>query len=1506
MEDPFGYSPGRDTPSRRGLKKLKFTQRIVPLTVGKPIPTAELVTRLKKLHNDLANMEQEDVDTQSLMTVQKDLRSPSLMSHKDKGVKVLTACCLAEILRLFAPDAPYSQNQLRDIFEFFAKQLQNLSDKEGPYYNKYFALLDSLSTVKSVVLVADLNADDLVIDFFKTFFDLLKFDLAKPVTIAMVDILQQLVDECPHLPQDVVDTILMYFRKQEERPNAYKLATDLCNASPERLQRYVCQHFTDAIMAAGRGFAEDHEEEEWRDAHKLILEINRAAPAVLLNVIPLLDEELKLEDVNVRTLATNVLGEMFSVQSSVLAKKYPQVWKSWLGRRVDKHSSVRLAWLGWCLPLIRNHPELALELEACMKEKCIDPDEKVRAAVLKVVGQLDAATAHNISPELVSAAGERLRDKKVLVREAAVDALSQLYNLKYAEVIDSSTGEASAELKYGWIPGAILEMLYIDDADNKVLVEKALYDQIFPPNTDDAMRTERLLNVVASWSEKQRKAFMNVLDRQAKTMEATAAFVDYCEKFNGGVMDTGSDETEKLLLQIITYIAARFPDPKKAQAQLQKFSKANDGRTYKLLRSIMDFQSEYKPLIKNIKELIKRLEQQTGVMETFTILLRRISLTIVAKSSISILIDKIQTSRRTKDETAMRLGQTAEKLLKDISTVFPALYRSNLEQFKELLHSPDDTLVADSLEALARFARVFPEEAPRDSESKERLKKFALEGTPAQAKNAIAVLAHMRDDSLRTCGEVLEIIMQNLSFDNQSLITHLAALAQLAQDTPVLFEAHYPAVTNFVVKDLLFVNRRKRQVGDIDWVEYEELEPEGVMKVMGIRILVKRLVAIASESNVDSAVPVMKLLRRLIEYDGEIVAERTTPPAVQTHLRLIAGVSLLKLARCPTYAAMLTFADVHKLGLVMQDTIYHVRNKIIEKLVLYLSNKAVPFEYHVILMLAAHELELELRNKVKNFLIRRIKQQRTEQDSHAPMLEHTLARFLHLLAHHPDFSLDAEVLVVFAVYIGFFLDVVATAENASFLYHMAAKLKTMRDLHAERSDNLYVLSDLAQLVIQEKANQAGWSLPSYQGSVRLPKDLFGKLSDRSMAEVARKSYLPQALVDLRAKNAASGPHGNRSRSGKRDPATAAKLAVVKANASVTSTPDVTDDEGRGAEDGSMTPGAKRKGRPKATSASSARKRRKSAQDDDDDESDQDERSTRPLPVETPQRKNAPRSARKTQTFKEMSDEEADEEPEEDARPEKVVEADSEEEDDDQEGANDADAQSVTSESHGLTARRRRQKATAVKSAAASSREDRDGEKENKTIARSGRTSRKGGNTSAFGQTPAVTTSSRTSRSRKMNEVPTPPEEEVGHDGDSDQEDDEPLSSRSRPTSERTVSVSPNSSTRFPTSPITPSSPVPPPSSRTTTIETADEEGISVPSAEPGKRKRGRPAKRAVASPAKKKDSGIVASDEGAAPATPPAKRKLRRTAKDKPAAEPESDSDEGDRIPVRRVTRRHV
>ncbi|KAJ3292603.1 hypothetical protein HK104_005175 [Borealophlyctis nickersoniae] len=1193
----------------RGLQRLSFNQRIVPLTPAKPIGTTELVKALKALHDQLSKLEQGNTDVQSLQKVRKDLISRSLIDHKDKAVRVLTACCLADTLRIFAPDAPYSQHELRDIFEFFAKQLLHVGDSKSPYFALYSYLLENLATVRSLTLVADLNVEELFLDFFGGFFDSLKRlgEVSKNIYLHMLDILTQLVEESQNLPE-VITMIIHHFqkKKQDENPLGFKLASDLCNQTADKLQRYFCQHFGDVILSALKDMDEEVDTKEYDAAHKLILEINKVAPGVLLSVIPQLEEELKAEQVYVRTTATEILGELFAEPSTRVAATYPQIWKSWLGRRIDKLSAIRIAWVEKCLDIIKHHPDLASDISAGLKDKIMDPDEKVRVASIKIIGHLDLQTADAIGKEVLVQAGHRLWDKKAPVRVEAFRSLSKLFNLEYTEIV-RPINDPGAPDKYGWIPGKLLETLYMDDAEARIAVERALHEEIFPPNYDDAARTDRLLNVLGMMTEKQWKAFVSVLERQAQTIRDMELFIEQCEKYNGGIVDSDEEAIEKLLQHIIAHIASKFPESKRVQAQshLHKFAKTNDSRVYKLLKAIMDPQADYKPLLKNARDLAKRLESQSGVLETFSVLMRRISLTLVSKNSIPHLIEKIRTSKRSTDVGEVAKGAMAERIIKEVAAVFPAMYKSHVQQFTDLMKSNDPDLIGDSLSALARFVKTFPQDAPKDSESREKLTNFALSGTPEQAKFATILLAHL-DNPDDACAEVMEKIVATLSVESDHLVSHLAALGQLALYTPAIFEEHHTTVVNFIVKELLMKNREKTD-DEEEWVEPESLPREGKLKILGVKLLVKRLVPISDQdAGSDIATPVLKLLKRILESDGELLADKSTSPAIRSHLRLTAAKSMLRLAGKPVHRKMIAVLDMYKLSLILQDPIYRVRNAIVEKLCRYLTERALPFEYLAILMLAAHEPELDLRSKVKNFLARRAKLLRSEENSKTALIESTLVRFLHLLAHHPDFSTDIMDLHMFSAYIEFFLDIVATPENVSFLYYSTAQLKTVKDVLAPASENLYVISDLAQFLIQELTNHAGWSLPSYPGNVPLPKELFKKLPSSEGSENIKRSYLPPGFVEERTQVAPSRK----------------KLDTPKKKEarSRSSSPGVMS----GAEESHASTPKRKAPKRTRTPQNPSKRRRKSVEAE-----------------ETPVRKNAARSAKsRTKNFKELSDEES--------------------------------------------------------------------------------------------------------------------------------------------------------------------------------------------------------------------------------------------------------------------------
>lgn len=113
---------------QNGLKILKFKQPLVGRP-GKQISVGDLLVRMEALLNELRTIDQEEAHRDSLMPVAQELAHQSLLQHKDAGVRAWTCCCLVDMLRLFAPDAPYPASKLKVLLRPFRQNINsNISD----------------------------------------------------------------------------------------------------------------------------------------------------------------------------------------------------------------------------------------------------------------------------------------------------------------------------------------------------------------------------------------------------------------------------------------------------------------------------------------------------------------------------------------------------------------------------------------------------------------------------------------------------------------------------------------------------------------------------------------------------------------------------------------------------------------------------------------------------------------------------------------------------------------------------------------------------------------------------------------------------------------------------------------------------------------------------------------------------------------------------------------------------------------------------------------------------------------------------------------------------------------------------------------------------------------------------------------------------------------------------------------------------------------------------------
>ncbi|QSL65841.1 hypothetical protein MERGE_000119 [Pneumocystis wakefieldiae] len=1079
------------------MARLGFKETLISKGTGR-LSVSELLKRLRMLQSELADHDQEQIERESLDGIIIELVNEGLLNHKDKGVRAYTACCLADILRLCAPDAPYTPSQLNNIFELFVGQLKNLFSSELPYYAQSFYLLESLSQVKSVVLIADLsNGHSLTMELFRMFFDMVTPEQPRNVVIAMVDILAQLIDESVTLPPKVIDIMLSQFTvtsskknhpfgSKTERPPAYIMAKQLFNICSERLQRYVCQHFTDIVFEANQSIERDPQAEldkavfeEVEKVHHLVYELYIASPSVLENIMPQLEQELMVENVALRLLSTSTISEMFSVKEQKVdfVKEYPSLWKSWISRGNDKNSSIRIKWLEGLFNVLINFgysPEaMAVAIEGILS-KHLDIDEKVRMTVCKMIGSLDyKIVSERIPSNVLEALSDRCKDRKHIVRIEAMHCLGKLYYIAYNDILKNSDPTTEWFLS---IPSRILHTIYINDKQINALLEFVLYQYVLDyMEMDDFKRTGRMLFTFKNLDGRAKHAFLSLGRNQPKYAKITEYYLSICEKYNKALA---------ALKNAIVCLKSLYGDASKAELDFEKFSRLNDRRLYKLLRDCMNLSSDYKQIQKSQKEFLKRIEQSPTLVETFKILIFKISPMLYNKSVISPIIEYARSNKN-------MLADTACELLKEISLVQPSVYKAHIEEISSLIKEHDiksNISYVDTLKVYAQFTTSFSHDITTDSKLLKALTSFALKGTPAESKQAVFILLHSENKE-KFINDLIKKIFDELTVDSDYFLTRLSALSQFVLYAPEEMEPRADQYTSFFIKEVLLVNLISENSSEEDWVENDVLENECKAKILALKTLVNRLRANVNADGIQElAKPVFRLLASILTNMGEISKERNTPARFQSHIRLAAGRLFLKLSSYSVFEEMISVEDFYKMALLVQDPCFQVRYNFVKKLMKGLNLNKLTARYYVPIFLMAHEPEEEFKQEVVKWIKSCTSAYRVREIF---AIEYAIVRFIHFLSHHPDFSTDSSDLIDFA------------------------KIKQVYDLISpENSDRLYVLSDLSQALIRVVAASNSWTMQIYPKKLKLPTELYAPLTNAKVAaEIAQRNYIDKDIEE---------------------------------------------------------------------------------------------------------------------------------------------------------------------------------------------------------------------------------------------------------------------------------------------------------------------------------------------------------------------------------------------------------
>lgn len=138
------------------------------------------------------------------------LLHPTLLHNpKDKVIPALTACCLVEMLRLFAPEAPYDASQLQTVFTAFFQQCRYVTEMDSPLMQYSVHILSSLAAVRSVLCLFDASgAASLFTSLVQHCFGWIRAEQPEILRSALLHLLEATINEAEAVPHAVTQTLI--------------------------------------------------------------------------------------------------------------------------------------------------------------------------------------------------------------------------------------------------------------------------------------------------------------------------------------------------------------------------------------------------------------------------------------------------------------------------------------------------------------------------------------------------------------------------------------------------------------------------------------------------------------------------------------------------------------------------------------------------------------------------------------------------------------------------------------------------------------------------------------------------------------------------------------------------------------------------------------------------------------------------------------------------------------------------------------------------------------------------------------------------------------------------------------------------------------------------------------------------------------------------------------------------------------------------------------------------
>ncbi|KAK4304004.1 hypothetical protein Pmani_024024 [Petrolisthes manimaculis] len=573
------------------------------------LESLQLIRRLKKLRRTFQSMDQDGETYQDYIPLSMYIAEDYFLYYPSRDVQLLVACCIAEVLRIYAPDAPYKDPaQIKTVFMFMIKQLRGLKDPNDPTFKHYFYLLEKLTYAQSFNLCFELeDCQEIFYKLFKLMFNVVNGKVKSYV----LEILCTLINENDEVSEDILDIILSNLLEpaKSQRPMTYALAKELIVICSNSLEPYIQK----------------------------------------------LDHILKNADEEERYGAVSLLARMFS-EDFTFALSNKLLWIAFLSRFNDISIRIRTKCVKYSKHFLLAHPLLHKHITDAFKMRQYDSEEIVRYEVVMAIvsAAKEDFSILSESKDLLNFVTDRTLDTKFKIRKQAMCGLAMIYK-KY---FNSQDIPAVIRRAVEGIKDKILHGYYLTNMDDKFLVERLLNKYLVPYQLSPEDRMKKLFYLFATIDDKATNAFIELQKHQLVLRKIVAELIELHHQ-------PQNEERDQEIAYSLSELTKYLPDPLNIHEFLRKFSKHlhTDSQLLTLMETIVNPDVSCKDSVDAVTQILKKLGQPVITNRYYVAikgLLERVSTVMVDQTALEALLGLIQGSLANDEDVLTSLNLTLD------------------------------------------------------------------------------------------------------------------------------------------------------------------------------------------------------------------------------------------------------------------------------------------------------------------------------------------------------------------------------------------------------------------------------------------------------------------------------------------------------------------------------------------------------------------------------------------------------------------------------------------------------------------------------------------------------------------------------------------------------------------------------------------------------------------------------------------------------------------------------